>query len=389
MNTSSTNNNSAIAPKIRNGICFTINPEGLARMVQRQITAARKLPPLQNPPKSVLVLGCSGGYGLSSRIIAACTGGADTFGVSFERSPGDANQGTPGWYNNLAFDNADCGNNSRSITLVGDAFLPEVKTATIKQAQEAGFAPFDTVIYSLAAPQRKDPHSDTIYRSAIRPIGEPFRGITINVGTGHVVDVVINPATEEEIKGTIKVMGGEDWELWLQALNSANMLAPGVKTVAFSYIGPSCTWPIYRSGTLGRAKAHLDQSARSLQQLLAPLNGTALVSVNKALVTRASSVIPAMPPYISALYAEMKERGLHEGCFEQAVRLFRDRLCTDGPIPVDAEGRIRLDDWEMLPEVQQAVARRLEGLTNDNLHHKLDFKGYLADFLELHGFDSF
>ncbi len=375
-----------IKPKIRSGVCFTVKPEGLQRMVERQVARAREAAPLPQAPRSVLVLGASGGYGLAARIVAAFAGGADTFGVSFERPPNEAAQGTPGWYNNEAFDRICRAEGRRAVTMVADAFLPETRAAVVAQARAAGFAPFDTIIYSLAAPQRKDPASEQVWRSAIRPIGEAFRGETINVSTGHVVEVVIHPAEPEEIEATVKVMGGEDWELWLRDLQTADMVAGGARTVAFSYIGPELTWAIYRSGTLGRAKEHLEATATRLNELLAPNGGRAWVSVNKALVTRASSVIPAMPPYISALYRVMKERGLHEGCFEQALRLFRDRLGVAGAVPTDEAGRIRLDDWEMRPEVQAAVLQRLEGLNNDNLHEKVDFEGYRNDFLELHGF---
>jgi enoyl-[acyl-carrier protein] reductase/trans-2-enoyl-CoA reductase (NAD+) len=375
-----------IQPKIRSGVCFNVDPEGLAKMVANQVAGAKAAPALLKPFKSVLVLGCSGGYGLSSRIIAAFNGRADTIGVSFERQPDGSSQGTPGWYNNHFFDELAKKEGLRNVTLTADAFLPETKQAVIDKARAMGFAPFDCVIYSLAAPMRRDPVTGEVYRSAIRPIGAPFRGSTINVSTGHVVDVVINPASEEETTATVKVMGGEDWKLWMDALAGADMLAPGVCTVAFSYIGPERTKQIYRSGTLGRAKEHLEQTAFELTDSLKPLQGRALVSVNKALVTRASSVIPAMPPYICALYREMKERGLHEGCFEQALRLFRDRLLIDDEIPVDEAGRIRLDDWEMLPEVQAGVDKRLAGLTNETMNALVDFAGYRADFLELHGF---
>ncbi len=373
-------------PKIRNGICMDVNPEGLVRGVARQIAQARALPRLATPPKSVLVLGCSGGYGLSARIVAAYAGGAATLGVSFERQPEVDRAGTPGWYNNEAFDAAARADGLKAATLVADAFLPESKQAVIERARADGFPPFDCVIYSLAAPMRKDPQTGEVYRSVLRPLGSVFHGQTINVGTGHVVDVVIKPGTAEEVTATVKVMGGEDWELWIRALADAGLLAKDVTTVAFSYIGPSCTQPIYRSGTLGQAKAHLERTAHQLTQALTPLHGRAYVSVNKALVTRASSVIPAMPPYIAALYRVMKEKGLHEGCFEQAVRLYRDRLYAGGPVPVDEAGRIRLDDWEMRSDVQEAVARLLDGLTTDNLRERIDFDGYRDDFLELHGF---
>ena len=376
-----------IKPRIRGGICLTLNPDGLERALNEQIERAQRLPPLAQAPKSVLVLGCSGGYGLSARVVAAHTGGADTFGVSFERAPDEKSPGSPGWHNNRVFDLAPRPGAARAVTLMADAFLPETKQAVADQAKEAGFAPFDLVIYSLAAPLRKDPNSEIVYRSAIKPIGtEVFRGQSINIVTGQLVEVTVEPATEEEIEATVKVMGGEDWVDWIESLRAASMLAPGAVTVAFSYIGPAETQDIYRSGTLGRAKAHLEKSAFEISSTLEELGGAAYVSVNKALVTRASSVIPAMPPYICALYREMKARGLHEGCFEQAARLFAERLYSGAPVPVDEEGRIRIDDWEMRPEVQQAVAKRLEGLSDGNLAERVDFAGYQAEFLELYGF---
>ncbi len=379
--------NQPLKPRIRSGICLTLNPDGLARSLQTQIEKAQAHPPLARNPRSVLVLGCSGGYGLSSRVVAAHIAGADTFGVSFEREPDERSQGSPGWYNNRDFDATPRPNNARSVTLMADAFLPETKQAVIDQARAAGFAPFDAIIYSLAAPVRKKPDSDDLFRSAIKPIGDStYHGQTINVANGKLTDVSIEPATEEEIEGTVKVMGGEDWLDWIQALHSAGMIAENALTVAYSYIGPACTQAIYRSGTLGRAKAHLEATAHQISDHLASINAKGYVSVNKALVTRASSVIPAMPPYICALYREMKERDLHEGCFEQAARLFADRLYSDHPITLDDEGRIRIDDWEMRPEVQEAVARRLDGLDNDNLLDRVDFAGYQAEFLDLYGF---
>jgi len=381
-------------PKIRNGLCLEVNPEGCERNTRAQIhkthaqTNADKN--VYAPLKSVLVLGASGGYGLASRIIAAFGYHAQTLGVSFEREPEPGRDGTPGWYNNLAFDAEAKAANLKSATLNADAFSNATRelVARCVGALPAStcheFLPFDLVVYSLASPVRTDPETGETYRSAIKPIGNAHTATTVDFVTGAMKSVTIPPATDDEIRATIKVMGGEDWLLWMRFLRDRNLLADNAKTVAFSYIGPACTQGIYRHGTLGKAKEDLEATAALIAR---ETQTAAFVSINKALVTRASAVIPAMPPYIAALYKVMKAKGLHEGCLEQAARLFRERLYTaDGVVPVDAQGRIRLDDWEMRDDVQSETMELLAAMTSENAFSTTDLEGYKNDFFALHGF---
>ena len=371
--------------RIANGVCLDVNPAGCARQVAEQVAAERLLPPLASGPRAVLVLGASGGYGLAARVVAAFGAGARTLGVSFEREPRENRGGSPGWYNNLAFDGEARRHGLSSITLVADAYLSATKARVIEAARANGFEKFDLVVYSLAAPMRTDPATGTIYRTAIKPIGQPYSALTLNLAAGTLKTTTIAPATEEETLGTVKVMGGEDWKLWIDALLEASLLHEGVRTLAFSYLGPACTRAVYRSGTLGRAKAHLEATAHELDAQLAPLGGHAYVAICKALVTRASAVIPAMPLYLAALYRVMKARGLHENCLDQMNRLFRDRLCTGRPVPVEKEGRIRLDDWDMRDDVQAEVTQLLNTVTPENVWNLVDYEGYQRDFLALHG----
>jgi enoyl-[acyl-carrier protein] reductase/trans-2-enoyl-CoA reductase (NAD+) len=354
--------------------------------VRAWIAAEKALAPLSGGPKSVLVLGCSGGYGLAARVVSAFGAGAQTFGVSFERPPTTKRRATPGWYNNLAFDAAAAEDELFAETLVADAFLDETRAEVIARARDRHLPPFDLVVYSLAAPQRADPVTGVTYRSAIKPLGRPLAGKTLDVASVTLSDVTLEPATDEEIEGTVKVMGGEDWLLWIKALKEAGLLAEGARTVAFSYIGPDSTYAIYRSGTLGKAKEHLEATADEIGRLLEPLRGEARVAVCKALITRASSVIPVMSVYVCALYKVMKARGLHEGCLEQMNRLFRDRLYAGAATPVDDAGRVRVDDWELLPEVQTEIADILARVTQDNLVELTDTEGCRRDLMALYGF---
>ncbi len=374
--------------RIANGICLDINPEGCERLVREQIQSTRQRPPLTKGPKSVLVLGASGGYGLSSRIVAAFNSGAATIGVSLERPPNDKRVGSPGWYNNIAFDTAAKEACIPSISLQGDAFSAETKNLVVHTAREQGFAPFDLVIYSLAAPVRKDPVTGTLHRTIIKPIQHANNALTLNLATGQLKHVALACATDEEVFDTVKVMGGEDWKLWIERLHAEGLLAPDVKTVAFSYIGPALTNDIYRSGSLGRAKAHLEATAHELKKIVEPHGGSAFVAVCKAVVTRASAVIPAMPLYIAALFRVMKDMGLHEDCLDQMNRLFRERLYTGDAVAVDSEGRIRVDDWELSDAVQQKVAEIYQKVTNENVWDLADFDGYQRDFLALHGLEE-
>ena len=375
-------------PKVRGGLCLNVDGEGCKRFVARDIAREKAKAPVQNGPKSVLVLGCSGGYGLASRIAAAFGGPkAETLGVSFERAPSERKAGSPGWYNNEAFDAAAKAEGLKAVTVSADAFADATRELVAQLARDNGFAPFDLVVYSLASPLRPDPVDGVPYKSAIKPIGKAHVARTRDMMTCEMKEVAVEPATEEEIKATVKVMGGEDWLRWMDFLQAQGLLARGVKTVAYSYIGPRCTQDIYRSGTLGRAKENLEAAAKQITAALAPLGGVGVVSVNKALVTRASAVIPAMPPYISCLFKVMKAKGLHEDCLDQIDRLFRDRLYRpDGTMPADSEGRIRIDDWEMRPDVQAEVDALMAALAPDNVEATTDIAGYRTDFLALHGF---
>jgi enoyl-[acyl-carrier protein] reductase/trans-2-enoyl-CoA reductase (NAD+) len=347
------------------------------------------------------VVGCSTGYGLASRIAAAFGYGAATVGISLEKPASATKPGTPGWYNNRTFDMEAANAGIPAKTLDGDAFSVEMKAAAAAAVREAAAAAgipgeIDLLIYSLASPVRTDPRNGVMYRSVIKPIGEAYRGKTLDMLTGKIAVSGAEPATEEEIAGTIKVMGGEDWELWIDALEKEGVLSPSVRTVAYTYIGPEISWPIYKNGAIGRAKEDLERAGRAINERFArggaPLR-RAWVSVNKALVTRASAVIPVIPFYVSCLFKVMKEKGLHEGCIEQIVRLYQDRLYTPegaqdpDKVPVDREGRIRLDDWEMREDVQQETLARMEKVTEENVFTLSDIKGFKHDFLEAHGFD--
>ncbi|MDF2376964.1 MAG: trans-2-enoyl-CoA reductase family protein [Verrucomicrobiales bacterium] len=372
-----------IQPKTRGFICTTAHPEGCAANVQSQIDYVKSRPPMANPPKKVLVIGASTGYGLASRIVPAFGGGAATIGVFFEKPGTDRKTGSAGWYNSVAFEKAaaDAGLYAKSFN--GDAFSGEMK-ATVIEAIKADLGQVDSIVYSLASPRRTDPTDGETYRSVLKPIGQSYSQKNLNTDTGEVDSVTIEPATEEEIAHTVKVMGGEDWELWIKALNEAGVLADGFTTVAYSYIGPDLTYPIYTNGTIGKAKEHLEESTARMNEQFGA--GTAYVSVNKALVTQASSAIPVVPLYISLLYKVMKEAGLHEGTIEQIQRLFADHLSSGSAPELDEKGRIRIDDWEMRDDVQSAVAEAWENVTTENLSELSDFSGYKNEFLRLFGF---
>ncbi|HVJ45336.1 MAG TPA: enoyl-ACP reductase FabV, partial [Luteolibacter sp.] len=354
-----------VAPKIRGFICTTAHPDGCAKHVAEQIAVVKGRGPVANGPKKVLVIGSSTGYGLSSRIAAAFGSNAATIGVFFEK-PGEADKcGTAGWYNSAAFEKeaAAAGLYARSFN--GDAFSDDVKAQVIA-AIKADLGQVDCVVYSLASPRRTDPKSGEVYKSVLKPVGEVYTNKNLNTTTGVVNEISIEPAEGDDIAQTVAVMGGEDWQLWIDALLEAGVLAQGVQTVSYSYIGPEVTWPIYKNGTIGKAKEDLERVQRELDVKLAPLDGKAWVSVNKALVTQASSAIPVVPLYISLLYKVMKAAGNHEDTIEQMDRLFRDRLYSGNPQPDDA-GRIRVDDWEMEPEIQSIVDGRWKQVNTENL----------------------
>jgi enoyl-[acyl-carrier protein] reductase/trans-2-enoyl-CoA reductase (NAD+) len=373
-----------IAPKIRGFICTTAHPEGCAQHVAQQIAVVKDRGPVANGPKKVLVIGSSTGYGLSSRIAAAFGSQAATLGVFFER-PGEADRcATAGWYNTAAFENEAqaAGLYARSIN--GDAYSAAIKAETIAAIQ-ADLGQVDCVIYSLASPRRTHPTTGEVFKSVLKPIGDVYTNKNLHTGTGVVNEVSIEPAEGDDIAQTVAVMGGEDWELWIDELQAAGVLAEGVQTVSYSYIGPEVTWPIYKNGTIGRAKEDLERVQKVLDAKLSGLKGKAWVSVNKALVTQASSAIPVVPLYISLLYKVMKDEGTHEDCIEQMDRLFRDRLYSGNPQP-DEVGRIRVDDWEMTPAVQALVGQRWVEVNTENFAQLGDFEGYQSSFLRLFGF---
>jgi enoyl-[acyl-carrier protein] reductase / trans-2-enoyl-CoA reductase (NAD+) len=390
-----------IKPMIRSNICINAHPVGCAKETERQIAYVKTRKNERGikgaaeggeGPKLVLVLGCSTGYGLASRISAAFEYGADTIGVSFEKEGTETKGGTPGWYNNLAFDRAAKNAGLKTVTLNGDAFSDEVRAQVIAEAKKMG-ATIDLVIYSLASPVRTDPDTKELYRSVIKPDGQPYSGQTVDMMTGKLSIMTAEPATDEEKAATVKVMGGEDWVRWMKQLTEAGVLSQGCRTVAYSYIGPALSHAIYRDGTIGGAKKDLETKAHLIDQALkASLGGGAFVSENKGLVTRSSAVIPIIPLYLSVLFKVMKERGTHEGCIEQMERLFAERLYTGknssaAKVPTDAEGRIRIDDYELDPAVQAEVDKRLATVTEDNIETVGDMVGYRHDFLATNGFD--
>lgn len=375
-----------IEPKIRGFLCTTAHPEGCKAGVEEQIRHVQKGGPIAGGPKKALIIGCSTGYGLSSRIAAAFGSGAATLGVGFERPSERGRTASPGWYQNAAFDEAAHKAGLYSKTLNGDAFANEMK-AEIVDILKKEVGPVDLFVYSLAAPRRTHPVTGESYRSTLKPIGNPYTNKTLDFNTGVVSEVTLDPATPEEVEHTVQVMGGEDWEMWTDLLLKEGLLAPGAKVLAYSYIGPDVTQPVYRNGTIGAAKDHLEKTAARLMKKLEPVGGEAYVSVNKALVTQASSAIPFMPLYISILYKVMKEKGIQEGTIEQMDRMFRERLYTGGKVPTDAEGRVRVDDWEMREDVQNEVKRLWPEVTTENLAEKSDGHGYKNDFLRLFGFN--
>jgi enoyl-[acyl-carrier protein] reductase/trans-2-enoyl-CoA reductase (NAD+) len=373
-----------IEPRMRGFICLTSHPKGCEQNVINQINYVKSKGSIEGP-KKVLVIGASTGFGLASRITSAFGSNAATIGVFFEKAPSEGKTASPGYYNSLAFEAQakQAGLYAKSIN--GDAFSNEVKAQTIDLIK-ADLGQVDLVIYSLASPVRQHPVTGVLHRSVLKPIGDTFSDKTVDFHTGIVSDVTITPCNEEDIANTVAVMGGEDWQMWTNALLEAGVLADGAMTVAYSYIGPKVTEPVYRKGTIGMAKDHLEATAFKITEDLAEIGGKAFVSVNKALVTQASSAIPVIPLYISLLYKIMKANGSHEGCIEQIQRLFSARLYTNGGVPVDEKGRIRIDDWEMDDAVQKEVAELWKGATTENLPAIGDLNGYKSDFLNLFGF---
>lgn len=374
-----------IEPRMRGFICTTSHPAGCEQNVKNQIEYIKSKGTI-NGAKKVLVIGASTGFGLASRITSAFGSDAATIGVFFEKAPAEGKTASPGWYNSAAFEAEahKAGLYAKSIN--GDAFSNEIKQQTIDLIK-ADLGQIDLIIYSLASPVRLHPVTGVLHRSVLKPIGDTFTNKTVDFHSGKVSEISIAPCNDEDIQNTVAVMGGEDWAMWIDALKEANLLAPGATTVAYSYIGPSLTEAVYRKGTIGRAKDHLEATAFEITNSLADLNGKAFVSVNKALVTQASSAIPVIPLYISLLYKIMKQEGIHEGCIEQIQRLYQERLYTNGEVPVDESGRIRIDDLEMRADVQEKVALLWDQAVTENVAEIGDLEGYRKDFYNLFGFD--
>ncbi len=373
-----------IEPRIRNNICLTAHPTGCSLQVRDMIRATKHRRKLAGP-KAALIIGASNGYGMGARVTAAYACGAVTLGIAFERPSSKTKIGTAGFYNDRSFLAYAAEDGIPAWSLNGDAFAPELKREALDLIRRH-LGPLDLVVYSIAAPRRLDPATGMLHSSVIKPIGSAYTARTVDFQTGRIFSVTVEPANPEEIRDTVKVMGGEDWRLWIEALRDEGLLARGALTVAFSYIGPAFTAPIYRDGTMGKAKEHLEATARELDRELAAIGGRALVSVNKALVTRASAVIPAVPLYIAVLYKVMKERGLHESCLQQELRLFSDFLYNGRAPALDVEGRIRLDDREMRADVQQEVSRLLAEANSENIESISDIAGFREEFLRHHGF---
>jgi enoyl-[acyl-carrier protein] reductase/trans-2-enoyl-CoA reductase (NAD+) len=373
-----------IEPRMRGFICLTAHPDGCAQNVKNQIKHVTSKGKIEGA-KKVLVIGASTGFGLASRITSAFACDAATIGVFFEKPPMEGKTATPGWYNSAAFEKEATAAGLYAKSINGDAFSNEIKEQTINLIQQ-DLGQIDLVIYSLASPVRMHPNTGVLHRSVLKPIGQTFSNKTVDFHTGNVSQVSIDPANQEDIDNTVVVMGGEDWSMWIKALKEAGVLANGFQTLAYSYIGPEVTEAVYRKGTIGQAKDHLEATAFQITDTLADVKGKAYVSVNKALVTQASSAIPVIPLYISLLYKIMKADGIHEGCIEQMQRLYQDRLYNPNGIALDDKGRIRIDDWEMREDVQEQVASLWKIATTENLNEIGDLAGYKQDFLNLFGF---
>jgi enoyl-[acyl-carrier protein] reductase/trans-2-enoyl-CoA reductase (NAD+) len=373
-----------IEPRMRGFICLTAHPKGCEQSVKNQIEYVKSKGSIDGA-KKVLVIGASTGFGLASRITSAFGSNASTIGVFFEKPPTEGKTASPGWYNSAAFEKLAHESGLYAKSINGDAFSNEIKQQTIDLIK-ADLGQIDLVIYSLASPVRLNPNTGILHRSVLKPIGSTFTNKTVDFHTGNVTEVSIEPANQEDIDNTVVVMGGEDWQMWMNALNDAGVLAKDALTLAYSYIGPEVTEAVYRKGTIGRAKDHLEATAFEITKQLEGVNCKAYVSVNKALVTQASSAIPVIPLYISLLYKIMKEEGIHEGCIEQIQRLFEHRLYTGSEIPTDDKGRIRIDDWEMRDDVQEKVAKLWKEATTESLPNIGDLKGYTSDFHNLFGF---
>lgn len=369
-----------VQPKVKGFMCTTAHPEGCRAAVKQQIDYIKSMPKAEGP-KKVLVIGSSMGYGLASRIAVTYACDADTIGIIFDKPGKEKRTGSAGWYNTASFEEFATADGYYAQTINGDAYSQEIKDQTIEKIRQ-DWGKADMVIYSIAAPRRKAPDGVT-YRSVLKTVGQEYHNQTVNLMTNQIEEATIEAASEQEVHDTIKVMGGEDWKLWIQALKDADVLAEGAKTVAYSYIGPELTYPIYYDGSIGQAKKDLYKTADEIQAEIPDVD--AYVSVNKAVVTQSSAAIPIVPLYISILFKVMKEKNLHEGCIEQIYRLVHDRLCVT-EVPVDEQRLIRVDDYEMKPEVQQAVEDVWKQINNDNLAELTDLDGFWDEFYEIFGF---
>ena len=373
-----------INPRIRQNICINAHPMGCAAQVKSQINYVRRRPKIEGPGR-VLVIGASNGYGLAARIVSAFASDAATIGLALEKPGNDQRTATAGWYNSEALKREAEAAGLQAWNVNADAFSEETKSEVMSIIKDE-LGQIDFLVYSIAAPRRIDPETGDIYSSVIKPIGNPFTAKTVDFLTGVVSQVTAEPATENQIAQTVKVMGGEDWMLWIDDLLTEDLVAPHFLTIAFSYIGSEQTRPLYRDGTIGAAKKDLEQKARDINSMLEPIEGKALISVNKALITRASAVIPAVPLYIALLYRVMKAKQLHEGCIQQIHRLYQDFLFGKDVIQLDANGLVRLDDWEMRPDVQGEVRKLWQEVDQDNISELADIEGLREEFLRHHGF---
>jgi len=374
-----------IKPKTRGFICTTTHPTGCAANVAEQISRVKQDGAIDNGPKNVLVIGSSTGYGLASRITAAFGCGAATLGIFLEKPAKETKTGSAGWYNSAAFEKAAHAEGLYAKSINGDAFSNEMRSKAIETIKQ-DMGKIDLVVYSLASPVRKMPDSGEVIRSVLKPIGKVYKATAIDTSKDTIINAEIEPASEEEINNTVTVMGGQDWELWVNALKDAGVLADGVKTVSYGYIGTEITWPIYWHGALGKAKEDMDRAAAALRETLSDVNGDANMAILKSVVTQASAAIPVMPLYLAMGFKVMKELDIHEGCIEQINRMFRSQLYKEGGAELDDSARIRMDDWELRDDVQNKVKAIWPDVTTENLFELSDYQGYKDEFLKLFGF---
>ncbi len=377
-----------VEPKVKGFLCITAHPEGCAENVREQIAYVKGKGKISGGCKSALIIGSSTGYGLASRITAAFGCGASTVGVFFER-PADVERQRPasaGWYNTAEFTKQADAAGLYCANINGDAFSDEIKQKAIEAIKKSPLGKVDLIVYSLASPRRTDPKTGEVYKSVLKTVGEERKDKSLDTDKERIIEVTVPAATEREVFETVKTMGGDDWELWINALDQAGVIAEGCTSVAYSYIGPELTYPIYRSGTIGLAKRDLEAAAERIDGALKLHRGKAFISVNKALVTQASSAIPVVPLYISILYKVMKEKGIHEGCIEQMQRLFSTQLYNGNCLDFDDNGRVRIDNLELRPDVQEEVFKIWPKVTTENLNELTDFAGYKKEFLKLFGF---